>query len=273
MALDMGGIGFQVAECDMPSQQNSTYSDDEKAKSCLVVALDTRTVAEAQSLVTELNGSAGVYKVGLELLFAEGGGLKFAEKLKLEGKKVFLDMKLHDIGNTVEKAVANVAGLGFDFLTVHGVNRRILDAAVKGRESASGSALKLLAVTVLTDQSQADLLEAGITSDCALDLALRRALMAEAAGFNGVIASGHEAKAIREAIPDENFIIKVPGIRPAGSAKDDQTRTMTPAEAMKAGATYIVVGRPIYKSSNPEAAAKAIIAEIRVGLNLQAKRR
>lgn len=261
MALDMGNYGFQVAESDMTSQQLPISMEEARGK--LVVALDTPTVSAARTLVHQLNGEVGIYKVGLELLF--GGGLDFAIELRNENKKVFLDMKLHDIGNTVEKAVANIAGLGFEFLTVHGVNSKILKAAVRGRETADKSRkLKLLAVTVLTDLDYADLREGGIT-ERASDRALASAKLAHETGFDGVIASGFEARSIRAAT-DENFIIKVPGIRPANSSKNDQTRSMTPSQAIRENATYLVVGRPIYQSPNPAEAARQIVEEIRSAL-------
>ena len=160
----------------------------------LFVALDVPIVTRAQALVEQLGADVSSYKVGLELLF--GGGLAFAGGLKAAGKEVFLDMKLLDIPNTVEKAAANIAGLGLDYLTVHGTDRKTLDAAVRGRGTAK---LKLLAVTVLTSLDHADLREQGISTANASELVLHRATLARAAGFDGVIASGQEAAAVRTA--------------------------------------------------------------------------
>ena len=225
-------------------------------KDRLFVALDTPTVDTALGLVEALGGSVTHYKIGLELLF--GGGLEFAAELKANGKSVILDMKLLDIGNTVEKATANVARTGVDYLTVHGHDRKTLDAAVRGR---GASKLKLLAVTVLTSLDQADLREQGVAMSPA-DLVVHRAKLAKAAGFDGVIASGQEAALVRAAAgPD--FLIVTPGIRPAGAETGDQARAVTPLIAMRAGATHLVVGRPITGAADPKAAAAAIIDEIR----------
>jgi orotidine-5'-phosphate decarboxylase len=228
----------------------------------LVVALDKPTAAEACKLVTELGSLVEVYKVGLELLF--GDGLEVARNLTTQNKLVFLDMKLWDIPNTVEKAVANIARMKFNFLTVHGVDRKTIAAAVRGRELGDSrpkaKQLKLLAVTVLTSSTEEDLYEQG-ARERSKDLSVRRAEMAWKGGFDGVIASGHEAHAIRAAT-DEDFIIKVPGIRFGGAAVGDQARVMTPSEALREGADYLVVGRPIAEASNPVAAAKRFIEEI-----------
>ena len=261
MAFDgLGDSGFQLSESDVASRD--WLKPVLKPKDRLVVALDTATADDARKLIQNLGDKVGVYKIGLELVMS-GEGLDLAHQLKEQNKEVFLDMKLLDIGNTVEKAVANVARAGFHFLTVHGKNSKVLDAAMAGRRQVQpdeSHTLKLLAVTVLTDQDGLDLEQEGIMAS-SLELAVKRAKMAEDAGFDGVIASGHEAAAIRNATRN-GFIIKVPGIRPAGSEVGDQTRIMTPAQAMKAGATYIVVGRPIYQAPNPAVAAQRIIDEI-----------
>lgn len=251
--------GFQSWVGEVFSQTPSHLSEQE-AKAKLVVALDTPTVSEARNLCDKLRDSAGVFKVGLELVMSKGG-LAFARDLIDEDHQVFLDMKLLDIGNTVERAVANVASSGFQFLTVHATNRKTLRAAVAGRNSQKKQDLKLLAVTVLTSFDENDLREEGVFGRTPLELAVHRAKMAEEEGFDGVIASGHEAKAIGQ-ITNRNFIIKVPGIRPAGSEIGDQTRTMTPAQAIESGATYIVVGRPIYKAHDPAAVARQIVREM-----------
>ncbi|HVZ05583.1 orotidine-5'-phosphate decarboxylase [Hyphomicrobium sp.] len=264
MAFDASGeSGFQDWVGDVPHFPQSQAREAE-AKKKLVVALDKPTVDEARKLIKRLAGNAGVFKIGLELVMSEGG-LKLARDLRADGHEVFLDMKLLDIGNTIKKAVANVARSKFNFLTVHGKNRKALDAAVAGRlqalDDGAPDTLKLLAVTVLTDQSQDDLLEEGLAGWSPLDLAVHRAKMADAAGFDGVIASGREAEAIRAATR-KGFIIKVPGVRPVGYAAEGQTRSVTPAEAIKAGADYVVVGRPIYNAEHPADVAKQIIDEI-----------
>lgn len=225
-------------------------------KDRLIVALDMPTLEEARRLVVTLSDSVTFYKVGLELLFA--GGLDLARELKHMGKRVFLDMKLLDIGNTVERAVANATELGIDFLTVHGQDLKTLHAAVTGR---GASHVKLLAVTVLTNLTAEDLHQQGSTMSPA-DLALHRARLAHEAGFNGVIASGQEAGRIRAAV-GPNMLIITPGIRLPGGTTDDQERVMTPDHAITAGADYIVVGRPITQSDDPKAVAEVFVDHIR----------
>ena len=227
------------------------------ARDRVFVALDVADVEQARALVRQLGDAVQCYKVGLELVF--GGGIAFAEELKRQGKTVFLDMKLLDIGATVEKAAANIARLGFDYLTVHGTDAKTMDAAVRGRGTSS---LKLLAVTVLTSLDQADLRQQGITSKSPADLVLHRALLAQEAGFDGVIASGLEARGVR-AMTGGDFLIVTPGIRLAGGAANDQARVVTPADAIQNGATHLVVGRPITAAANPAAAAAAVLSEVR----------
>lgn len=222
----------------------------------LFVALDVPTVDDARKLVARLGDTVDCYKVGLELLF--GGGLEFAQGLKAAGRTVFLDFKLLDIGNTVEKAAANIARLGFDYLTVHGVDTKTLAAAVKGRGT---SKLKLLAVTVLTSVDAADLEQQGIKGMSPADLVAHRARLAQQAGFDGVIASGQEAALIRQVV-GRDFLIVTPGIRPAGAAEGDQARVMTPAAAIAAGASHLVIGRPITQAPDPKAAAAGILSEM-----------
>jgi orotidine-5'-phosphate decarboxylase len=226
------------------------------ARERLIVALDMPTLEEAQRLVAKLDDSVGFYKVGLELLFA--GGLELARALKAEGKHVFLDMKLLDIGNTVERAVANATEFGVDFLTVHGHDLKTLRGAVNGRGK---SRLKLLAVTVLTNLTADDLRQQGCLM-APSDLVLMRARLAHEAGFDGVVASGQEASRIREAV-GPGFLIVTPGIRLTGSATDDQERIATPDHAIAAGADYIVVGRPITQADDPKATAETFIHHIR----------
>ncbi len=236
-------------------------TQDIQLKDRLIVALDMPTVEEAARLVAHLQEGVHFYKVGLELLFA--GGLDFAQHLKTHGKRVFLDMKLLDIGNTVERAVANAAEFGVDFLTIHGQDLKTLHAAVVGRGNAD---LKLLSVTLLTNLSAEDLKQQG-SSMTPSDLVLHRARLAHEAGFDGVIASGQEAERIRK-VAGPDFLIVTPGIRLEGSAMDDQERVMTPERAIRAGADHIVVGRPITQADNPRAAALAFVHHIRNALTL-----
>ena len=224
-------------------------------KDKLIVALDLPSTDAARALVDTLGDSVSFYKVGLELLFS--GGLDLARDLKRQNKRVFLDMKLLDIGNTVERAVATAATLGLDFLTIHGHDSKTLKAAVKGRGASS---LKLLAVTVLTSLDAADLAEQG-TSLSPSDLVLKRARLAHANGFDGVIASGQEAAKVRAAT-GPGFLIITPGIRLPGGAAGDQTRITTPEDALRAGANHLVVGRPINAAPNPKAAAEAFQSHI-----------
>jgi orotidine-5'-phosphate decarboxylase len=225
------------------------------AKDRLIVALDMPTVEEAERLVAKLGHDVTFYKIGLELVFS--GGLELARALKADGKRVFFDMKLLDIGNTVERAVANATELGVDFLTVHGHDLKTLHAAVAGR---GRSQLKLLAVTVLTNLTADDLKQQGSSHDPA-DLVLTRARLARQSGFDGVVGSGQEAARIREAV-GPGFLIVTPGIRLTGSATDDQERVTTPEHAIAAGADYIVVGRPITQADDPVAIAQTFIHHI-----------
>jgi orotidine-5'-phosphate decarboxylase len=221
----------------------------------LIVALDFPAYDDARHLVDELGDTVSFYKVGLELLFHDG--LALASEMKNDGKRVFLDMKFLDIGNTVEKAVAAVAHLGFDFLTIHGTDSKTMKAAAKGRGNAS---LKLLAVTVLTSLDQSDLADQGIVMS-PQELVLKRARLALDAGIDGVIASGHEAAAIRAAT-SPSFLIVTPGIRLPGGEAGDQKRITTPEDALRAGANHIVVGRPITAASNPKSAAEGVLERI-----------
>ena len=224
-------------------------------KDKLIVALDYPAYDDARALVEKLGGTVSFYKIGLELLFSDG--LALASELKNEDKRVFLDMKFLDIGNTVQKAVAAVAGLGFDFLTIHGTDSKTMKAAVKGRGT---SPLKLLAVTVLTSLDQADLHEQGIGMSPG-ELALKRARLAQDSGFDGVIASGQEAASVRAAA-GANFLIVTPGIRLSGDAAGDQTRITTPEDALRSGANHLVVGRPITAAADPKRAAETVLSHI-----------
>lgn len=226
----------------------------------LIVALDLPTVDEARSLVRTLGREVSFYKIGLELILSGtpgDSGLGLVSELVESGKRVFLDAKLLDISNTVERSVNRVADLGATFLTIHGHDQKTLRAAVSGRGDRE---LKLLAVTVLTSLNSSDLDEQGITMSPA-ELVLRRAKLAKQAGFDGVIASGQEAAAVR-ASTDAGFLIVTPGIRLPGSAAGDQQRIMTPLDAIDAGADYLVVGRPINAASDPRAAAATFVKRI-----------
>ncbi len=225
----------------------------------LIVALDVPTPDEAAELIARVGDNAGVWKIGLELLFA--GGAELARRLSDQGQNVFVDAKLLDIPHTVERATANIAALGAAFLTVHGHDIKTMEAAIRGRGSSD---LKLLAVTVLTSLDKSDLEQQGSAMTPA-ELVLHRAQLRREAGFDGVIASGHEAAAIREATGDD-FLIVTPGIRPAGTDAGDQARVMTPARAIAAGADYLVVGRPITQAEDPGAAALSIVKEIEQAL-------
>jgi orotidine-5'-phosphate decarboxylase len=225
----------------------------------LIVALDVPSVDEAKVLIETLGDSVGVYKIGLELLFA--GGIELARALAQSGRPVFVDAKLLDIEATVERATAAIARSGAAFLTVHALDQKTLAAAVRGR---GDSALKLLGVTVLTNLAPSDLIEQGIDHPLA-ELALHRAELAKQAGLDGVIASGHEAASIRKTT-GPGFLIVTPGVRRLGSASQDQARAVTPRLAIEAGADYLVVGRPITRAPDPREAAYAIAGEIAAAL-------
>ncbi len=222
----------------------------------LITALDVPTPAEARALVDQLGAAVSFYKVGLEL-FGSGGGMALARELKGQGKQVFLDWKLHDIGETVRRAAAAIAAAeAGDFLTVHG-EPQVMAAAVRGRGRAP---LKILAVTVLTSLTDADLTEMGY-SEGARSLVERRIHQAIQAGCDGVVSSPHEA-ALARSIGGPGFLVVTPGVRPDWSAKNDQARAATPREALAAGASHIVVGRPITAANDPFEAAQRIVAEI-----------
>ena len=224
------------------------------ARERLIVALDLPSVAAAEATVTRLGDAVWFYKVGYQLAFA--GGLPFAAGLIAAGKQVFLDLKLHDIGNTVQKGVESVAQMGATFLTVHAYPQT-MKAAVAGRQ---GSKLRILAVTVLTSYDDADLAAAGYDMSVP-ELAAARANQARDTGVDGLVCSPEEAADLRS-IVGPGMVLVTPGIRPAGSASGDQKRIMTPSKAIAAGADYLVVGRPILEARDPKAAADAIVAEI-----------
>ena len=220
----------------------------------LIVALDLPSVAAAEAMIVRLGEAVNFYKIGYQLGFA--GGLPLVRRLADQGKKVFVDLKLHDIGNTVARGVESVAALGATFLTVHAYPQT-MKAAVEAR---AGSELKILAVTVLTSYDDGDLHAAGYRLSVS-DLVEARAQQAQVLGVDGLVSSPEEAAALRK-IVGHQMILVTPGIRPAGSATGDQKRIMTPARAIAAGSDYLVVGRPIVEAGDPKAAADAIQAEI-----------
>ena len=224
------------------------------ARERLIVALDLTTVAAAEAMVSQLGETVCFYKIGYQLAFA--GGLPFAAGLIAAGKQIFLDLKLHDIGNTVTKGVESVAQIGATFLTVHAYPQT-MKAAVEGRK---GSRLRILAVTVLTSYDDADLAAAGYDMSVG-ELAAARASQARDTGVDGLVCSAEEAANLRS-IVGPGMTLVTPGIRPAGSASGDQKRIMTPAKAIAAGADYLVVGRPVVEAGDPKAVADAIVAEI-----------
>ena len=219
----------------------------------LIVALDLSSVEAAEALIARLGDSVTFYKIGYQLAYA--GGLSLVPKLAERGKKVFADLKMHDIGNTVAKGVESVAKLGATFLTVHAYPQT-MKAAVEAR----GSSLKILAVTVLTSYDDDDLHAAGFRFGVS-DLVEARALQAQTLGIDGLVCSGEEAATVRGIIGAQMALV-TPGIRPAGSAVGDQKRIMTPGRAIAAGADYLVVGRPVVEAADPQAAAEAIVSEI-----------
>jgi orotidine-5'-phosphate decarboxylase len=226
----------------------------------LICALDLPSCEEARAIVARLGDRVGVYKIGLELLTV--GGMALAAELKQSGRQVFLDWKLHDIGETVRRAAASIAATGTcDFLTVH-AEPQVMMAAVRGR--AYRREMKILGVTVMTSLDDASLREIGYGLDVRALVAqrIRQAIEYE---LDGVIASPHEADIARRIAEDEGrpgFLIVTPGVRPAGADRNDQARAATPAEALEAGATHLVCGRPITAAADPQAAAQAILAEM-----------
>ena len=220
----------------------------------LILALDVSSVDAARKTAERVGDAVGVFKIGYQLAYA--GGVPFAEELIRGGKRVFLDLKLHDIGNTVAKGVESVAKLGASFLTVHAYPQTMKAA----HAAASGSGLKILAVTVLTSYDDADLAAAGYELGVG-ELVAARAEQARDIGIDGLVCSGEEAANLRPLI-GANMLLVTPGIRPAGADSGDQKRIMTPTAAIAAGADYLVVGRPILEAPDPKAAAEAIVAEI-----------
>ena len=225
-------------------------------KDRLIIALDLPNVERAQSVIEAIGETGAFYKIGYQL--APIGGFELAKQLSQAGKKVFLDLKFHDIGATVERGVQSVRKLGANFLTVH-AEPEVLKGAVAGR--GDDERLKIFGVTVLTSLNQESLKRAGIEMTLS-DLVLKRAEFAAKAGADGVIASAEEAAEIKARFGDALLVV-TPGIRPEGAQANDQKRVVTPSEAIKAGADYLVVGRPIVAGDNPKAAAAAIANEIK----------
>lgn len=222
----------------------------------LIVALDVPNLVQGMELAQRLGGAVSFYKIGLGML--TGGGLALANELKQEhGKRVFLDMKLFDIGATVEAAVRGLAQYELDFLTVHG-DPQVVRAAAAGK----GASMKILAVTVLTSLDRADLDANMIRPGDIHEITVERARRALEAGADGVIASPQEAALIRALPEAKGRLIVTPGVRPAGAALGDQKRVATPAQALRDGADHIVVGRPIWAAADPAAAARAVLAEM-----------
>jgi orotidine-5'-phosphate decarboxylase len=220
----------------------------------LIIGLDVPDLRTAQAVVRDLDGMVSFYKIGYQLAFA--GGLAFARELVEAGKSVFLDMKLLDIDNTVAKGVENIARMGMTMLTLHAYPKA-MKAAV---EAARGTPLCLLAVTVLTSMDEQDLIDAGYEYD-PHTLVLRRAEQARIAGMGGIVCSAGEAAAARKIVGPDLAVV-TPGIRPAGADHGDQKRVVTPADAIRAGASHLVVARPIVAAPDRRAAAQAIIAEM-----------
>jgi orotidine-5'-phosphate decarboxylase len=221
----------------------------------LIIGLDVGSVDEARSIVQRIGDAGTFYKIGYQLAYA--GGFDFARELIGQGKKVFLDLKLHDIGNTVEEGVRSIARMGMTFLTVHAYPQT-MRAAMAGK---AGSDLKILAVTVLTSYDDNDLVEAGYAPVPAAELVARRAEQARDTGIDGIVCAATEAQRVR-GIVGRNRLIVTPGIRPAGAEAGDQKRIVTPAEGIRLGANHLVVARPIVKAADPRAAAEAIVRDI-----------
>lgn len=228
----------------------------EDPKQRLIFALDVSSRKEAERYVDELDGVVDFFKVGIILHTVTGGG--FVEQLIKQGKRVFLDLKFYDIPETVRDAVRQTALLGADFITVH-AQRQVMEAAVDGKK---GSQLKVFAVTLLTSMDASDT-SAGKSSE---EIVLERAKLALECGCDGVVASGREAGIIKEATKG-NFLVICPGIRPAGTSPERHKRTVTPSDAIKAGADYLVVGRPIKEAVSPRLTAQKIIEEIYTAIN------
>ena len=235
----------------------------EKHAEKLIVALDLDSPSEARSVVSELKGTVGAFKVGLQLF--TGGGRELVRDLVESGVRVFLDLKFHDIPNTVASAAVEAARLGVWMFNVHAFGggemmRRTSDSVREFCSSSSTQAPIMLAVTVLTSWDQENIREIGVTENLSEQI-LRLARLTKDSGFDGVVASAHEVSSIRGAVGD-GFTVLTPGIRPSFATKDDQKRVMTPAEAVRAGSDYIVVGRPVLNAPDRARAVEAILGEL-----------
>ena len=224
----------------------------------LIVALDVSSAAAARKIVAAVGDSAHTYKIGMQLYTAEGPAI--VRELVSSGRRVFLDLKYHDIPNTVAGAVREAAQLGVSILTVHASGGSAMLRAATEAAAAQDRVPWVLGVTVLTSLGDEDLNSLGIRGGVGGHV-LRLAALAISSGCRGVVASAHEATALREDL-GQDFVIVTPGVRPAGSGQDDQVRVVTPAEAVGAGATHIVVGRPITEAADPAAEARAILSQI-----------
>lgn len=230
----------------------------------VVVALDVDTAAQALALVEQLRGTVGMFKVGKQLFTAAGPDI--VRKIIAQGERVFLDLKFHDIPNTVAKAGIEAARLGVSIFNVHASGgsqmlRTVTQEVAAASEKEGFARPQILGVTVLTSTTTEAFAELGITRSLS-EQVIHLAQLCDAAGIDGVVASPHEILPIRQAVPNPNFVVLTPGVRPAGAALNDQARVMTPGEAIKAGASYLVIGRPIIAASDPRGAAEKILEEI-----------
>jgi orotidine-5'-phosphate decarboxylase len=238
----------------MSLMDSDVFDDNIATRDRVIVALDLPSVKDARAMIARIGDAATFYKIGYRLAFS--GGLDLASELADAGKQVFLDLKLHDIGNTVREGVESVARLGVTFLTVHAYPQT-MRAALEGRGE---SGLRILAVTALTSYDDADAAEAGYGM-AVRDLVRMRAEQARTLGIDGIVCSAAEAALVRD-LAGSGMAIVTPGIRPVGTPSGDQKRTLTPAEAIAAGSDYLVVGRPILAATDPRAAVEAIVSQI-----------
>jgi orotidine-5'-phosphate decarboxylase len=235
------------------------------AKNRLIVVLDVQTAREALNLFHALKDVAGMFKIGSQLFTAEGPSV--VREIVKGGGRVFLDLKFHDIPNTVASAAVEAVRLGVSIFDVHAsggseMMRRTADAVTETAAREGITRPLVIGITVLTSFDDSTLMEVGLASDTSAQVA-RMARLAARSGLDGVVASPHEVKLIRETVEKKDFIIVAPGVRPSGAATDDQRRVMTPGEAVRAGADYLVVGRPILKAQDPIQAARQVIEEMR----------
>lgn len=244
----------------------------EAIKDKLIVALDVETAKEAREIVARVRDAVGMFKIGSQLFTAEGPAL--VREIVKGGARVFLDLKFHDIPNTVAEASRAAARLGVTIFNVHAAGggemmRRASEAVHETCARENMTKPHVIAVTVLTSSDQKTLEETGVMNATPAAQVARLARLAEACGLDGVVASPHEIRVIRESIARLPFIIVAPGVRPAGVGSDDQKRVMTPAEAVKAGADFVVVGRAILRAENPSAAAQNVIEEMQRAVAFQ----